>query len=105
MARRVLSKSNRRRSLRAATKTGVGASVADRSIKAAEPRDLRLGQLRLIDLSVSLEHDAAGEMVRPRIEYVTHAAGGLKGMTDTFGAKPEDFVYSNGHGWAVENLV
>ena len=24
---------------------------------------------------------------------------------DTFGAAPEDFVYSNGHGWAVENLT
>jgi hypothetical protein len=85
--------------------TDVGASVAGHSIEAAEPQDLRLGQLRLIDLSVSIEHDAAGEMFKPRIEYVTHAAGGLKGMMDTFGAKPEDFVYSNGHGWAVENLV
>jgi kynurenine formamidase len=85
--------------------TGVGATVADRSMEASGPQDLRLGQLRLIDLSVSLEHEAAGEMAKPRIEYVTHAAGGLKGMTDTFGAKPEDFVYSNGHGWAVENLV
>lgn len=74
-------------------------------MKASRPQDLRLGQLRLIDLSVSLEHDAAGEMVKPRIEYVTHAAGGLKGMMETFGAKPEDFVHSNGHGWAVENLV
>ena len=46
----------------------------------SSPRDLRLGQLRMIDLSVSIEHDAAGEMTKPRIEYVTHEAGGLKGI-------------------------
>jgi kynurenine formamidase len=84
--------------------TGVGTTVAGHSGEAAEPQDLRLGQLRLIDLSVSLEHDAAGEMMKPRIEYVTHAAGGLRGMMDIFGAKPEELVYSHGHGWAVENL-
>lgn len=71
----------------------------------SSPRDLRLGQVRIIDLSVAIEHDAAGEMTKPRIEYVTHDAGGLKGMMDTFGAKSQDFVYSNGHGWAVENLT
>jgi kynurenine formamidase len=85
--------------------TGVGASVAGHSKKTARPQDLRLGQLRLIDLSVSIEHDAAGEMLKPRIEYVTHAGAGLQGMMDTFGAKPEDLVYSSGHGWAVENLI
>jgi kynurenine formamidase len=26
-------------------------------------------------------------------------------MMETFGAKPVDFVYSSGHGWAVENLT
>src|SRR5262245_55036846 len=105
MAKRVSTKLNRRKFLRAAAVTGVGATVADHSIKAAEPHDLRLGQLRLIDLSVSIEHDAPGEMFKPRIEYITHCAGGLKGMMDTFGAKPEDFVYSHGCGWAVENLA
>jgi kynurenine formamidase len=95
----------RRKFLRATALTGVGATVADQSLEAAEPQDLRLGQLRLIDLSVSLEHDAPGEMVKPRIDYISHRAGGLKGMMDTFGAKPEDFVYSHGCGWAVENLA
>jgi kynurenine formamidase len=61
--------------------------------------------MRLIDLSVSLEHDAVGEMFKPNIEYVTHAEGGLTAMIQTFGATPEDFVYSNGQGWAVENLT
>src|SRR5215510_5993758 len=70
-----------------------------------EPGDLRLGQLRLIDLSVSLEHGAAGEMVKPRIEYVTHAGGGLQQMMAVFGAKPDDLVDSKGNGWAVEDLV
>jgi len=72
--------------------------------RAAKPHELRLGQLRLIDLSVPLEHDAPGEMVKPKIEYISHGAGGLKGMMDTFGAQPKDFVYSHGCGWAVENL-
>src|SRR5262245_52009917 len=96
----------RRGFIRAAAAAGVGSSVA-RKAAAQENRldDLRLGQVRLIDLSVAIEHDAAGERTKPRIEYVTHDAGGLKGMMDTFGAQPKDFVYSSGHGWAVENLV
>jgi len=75
------------------------------SAQVSSPGDLRLGHLQLLDLSVPLEHDAAGELTKPKIEYVTHDAGGLKGMMDTFGAQPKDFVYSGGHGWAVENLV
>ncbi len=99
-------RAGRREFLRTSTAAGMGMAVAhSRSAQDTSPGDLRLGQLRIIDLSVSLEHDAAGEMVKPRIEYVTHEAGGLKGMMDTFGAKPQDFVYSNGHGWAVENLT
>src|SRR5262245_32448601 len=104
MAKRVSNKLNRRKFLRATALTGLGATVADRSMEAAESHDLRLGQLRLIDLSVSLEHNAPGEMVKPRIDYISHCAGGLKGMIDAFGAKPDDFVYSHGCGWAVENL-
>jgi len=104
--KRKRSKASRRTFLRTSAAAGVGMTVASRaSAQGAAPHDLRLGQLRLIDLSVSLEHGAAGEMFKPTIEYVTHATGGLKGMMDTFGAKPEDFVYSKGHGWAVENLT
>ncbi len=80
-------------------------TIGNRSVKAAGTEGLRLDQLRLIDLSVAIEHGAAGEMMTPRIEYVTHAADGLKGMMDIFGAKPEDFIYSHGQGWAVENLA
>lgn len=64
-----------------------------------------LRQLRLIDLSVALEHGAPGEMMKPEIEYVTHDLGGLQGMMSIFGAQPEDFVYSQGRGWAVENVT
>lgn len=98
--------SSRRAFLRTGAAAGVGMTVAARaSAQDSGPRELRLGQVRLIDLSVAIEHDAAGERAKPRIEYVTHDAGGLKGMMDTFGAKPEHFVYSNGHGWAIENLA
>lgn len=102
MARKVSSKLNRRTFLRVTALTGVGTTVA---AEAAEQHDFRLGQLRLIDLSVSLEHDAPGEIVKPKIDYITHCAGGLRGMMDTFGVKPEDLVQSHGCGWAVENLM
>lgn len=99
-------RAGRRAFLRAAAALGTAVTVpAQASAQPASPGELRLNQLQLIDLSVSLEHEAPGERTKPRIEYVTHAAGGLKSMMDTFGAKAEDFVYSNGHGWAVENLT
>lgn len=92
--------------MRTGAVTAAGIAAAGRAAaQGTTPHELRLGQLRLIDLSVAIEHDAAGERAKPRIDYVTHAAGGLKGMMDTFGAKPEHFVHSNGHGWAIENLV
>lgn len=75
------------------------------SAPAAAPPDLRLGRFRMIDLSVALEHDATGERVKPKIEYLTHAGDGLQSMMRTFGAKPQDLVYSQGHGWAAENLT
>jgi kynurenine formamidase len=97
--------SSRRAFLRTGAAAGVSITVAtSASAQGAAPGELRLGQVRIVDLSVALEHDAAGELSKPRIDYVTHDAGGLKGMMDTFGARPEHFVYSNGHGWAVENL-
>jgi kynurenine formamidase len=73
-------------------------------LSAMDPRDLRLGQVRLIDLSVAIEHDAAGELTKPQIEYITHEGMGLQSMMFVFGAAPEHFVYSNGQGWAVEEL-
>lgn len=97
---------NRRRFLRSSACASVGLAVASHAdAQSASPRDLRLAGLQLIDLSVALEHDAPGERAKPKIQYVTHDGGGQKSMMDTFGAMPKDFVYSNGHGWAVENLI
>lgn len=97
----------RRRFLHASAAAGLGLAISrdGAAAQAKSPGELRLGEFRMVDLSVSLEHDAPGEWTKPKIEYVTHGAGGLSGMMETFGAKPEHFVYSNGHGWAVENLA
>lgn len=58
----------------------------------------------LIDLSVSLEHQATSEPIPPSISYVTHEAEGLQQMQQLFGVKPEDLVYSGGQGWAIERI-
>jgi len=63
-----------------------------------------LARLRLIDLSVAIEHNAPGELTPPKIQYLDHAAGGQT-IANLFGCRPEDLVYSNGAGWAVENLI
>jgi kynurenine formamidase len=63
------------------------------------------GQLQLIDLSVAIEHAAPGELESPGIDYITHAAGGLETMKRVFGCDEDSLVYSNGEGWAVENLT
>ena len=96
----------RRRFLEVSAAASLGVATAGRaSGQTRAPQDVGLGQVRFIDLSVALEHDAAGERTKPKIEYVTHAEGGLQGMMTTFGARAADFVYSQGHGWAVENLT
>jgi kynurenine formamidase len=66
--------------------------------------EIRLGAVRLLDLSVALENDAAGEMTPPKIDYITHAAS-AQTVAQAFGCRPEDLVYSNGQGWAVENVI
>ena len=58
------------------------------------------GKMRLIDLSVPLEHQAVSEPLPPQIRYVTHDGDGLRQMRQFFGVRPEDLVYSNGLGWA-----
>ena len=59
---------------------------------------------RLIDLSVPLEHDAVSEPMPARIRYITHDGDGLRQMQQFFGVKPEDLVWSNGLGWAIEEV-
>lgn len=63
-----------------------------------------LSTLQLIDLSVPLEHHAVSEPMPAQIHYVTHDAEGLEQMRQFFGVSPEDLVYSNGQGWAVEQI-
>lgn len=62
------------------------------------------GKLRLIDLSVPLEHQAVSEPMPASIRYITHDGEGLQQMQKLFGVKPEDLVYSNGLGWAIEEI-
>lgn len=63
-----------------------------------------LGGFRMIDLSVPLEHNAVSEPLPAQIHYVQHGAEGLEQMQRFFGVRPEDLVWSNGQGWAVEEL-
>jgi kynurenine formamidase len=63
-----------------------------------------LGRFRLIDLSVPLEHQVVSEPLPADIHYVRHDGDGLRQMQQFFGVKPEDLVYSQGLGWAVEKV-
>src|SRR5215475_10762448 len=62
------------------------------------------GKFRLIDLSVPLEHASANEPMPATIRYARHDGEGLRQMQHFLGIKPEDLVYSNGQGWAVEEV-
>src|SRR5262249_59904272 len=63
-----------------------------------------LDHFRIIDLSVPLEHNAVSEPMPAHIHYVRHADEGLRQMQQFFGVRPEDLVWSNGLGWAVEEV-
>ena len=62
------------------------------------------GRFRLIDLSVPLEDNAVSEPLPAQVRYVRHGDEGLRQMQHFFGVKPEDLVWSNGLGWAVEEV-
>src|SRR5262245_37092808 len=62
------------------------------------------GKFRLIDLSVPLEHASASEPMPGQIRYVRHDGEGLEQMRRFFGVRPEDLVWSNGLGWAIEEV-
>jgi kynurenine formamidase len=71
----------------------------------AAERDIEmLPGYRLIDLSVPLEHQAVSEPVPAQIRYVRHDVEGLQQMQHLFGVRPADLIYSNGLGWAVEEV-
>jgi len=63
-----------------------------------------LDNLKLIDLSVPLEHNSTSEPLPGQIRYVTHDGEGLAQMQQFFGVTPDDLVYSNGQGWAIEEI-
>jgi kynurenine formamidase len=60
--------------------------------------------MRLIDLSVPLEHLAASEPLPAKIDYLRHDGAGLAQMKQFFGITEKDLVYSAGKGWAVEKI-
>src|SRR5262249_38097934 len=62
------------------------------------------GSLRMIDLSVPLAHNAPSEPMPAQIHYVRHDGEGLQQMQQFFGVRPEDLVWSDGRGWAVEEI-
>ena len=64
-----------------------------------------LGSMELIDLSVALEDAAVSEPIPPSIKYITHEAEGLAQMQQFFGIDPADLVYSDGQGWAIEEIT
>ena len=63
-----------------------------------------LSAVHMIDLSVPLEHQAVSEPLPPSIHYVTHEREGLAQMEQFFGVLPNDLVYSDGQGWAIEKI-
>ena len=62
------------------------------------------GKFRIIDLSVPLAHDAQSEPMPAQIHYVRHDALGLQQMEQYFGVQPKDLIWSNGMGWAIEEI-
>jgi len=62
------------------------------------------GDVRRIDLSVPLGHQAASESAPAQGRYARHDGEGLRQMQQFLGVRPEDLVYSGGLGWAVEEV-
>lgn len=60
--------------------------------------------MRLIDLSVPLENGSASEPLPGTIHYVEHSGEGLAQMQQFFGVTPDDLVWSDGRGWAIEDV-
>jgi len=63
--------------------------------------------MKIIDLSVPLEHEAPSdpELWRPKIRYSPDHREGAVDMQKLFGVNPKDLTYSNGLGWAFEEVT
>ena len=59
--------------------------------------------LKIVDLSVPLAHQAVHEPLPASIRYVDHAEG-AEMMRSMLGVRAEDLVYSDGLGWALEEV-
>src|SRR5690606_41297404 len=62
-------------------------------------------RVKLIDLSLPIEHEAVSEPMPSRIRYITHDGEGLEQMKQIFGVREEDLVWSAGLGWALEEIT
>jgi kynurenine formamidase len=82
----------------------VAATVAlgARTVTAATP-EAGLRNLRILDLSVPIEHDAPGEIPPRDVEYIDHKQGSVA-MQNIFGCTAEDLIFSEGDGWAWERV-
>ncbi len=58
----------------------------------------------LIDLSVSLQHQASSEPLKPKIRYLSHAFGFWQ-MRWLFGVRRSQLHRSRGLGWAMEKIT
>src|SRR5581483_5400423 len=59
----------------------------------------------MIDLSVGIIPDAPHEPWKPSVRRLTHTGDGLEWMLSTFGATPDDLVWSKGEGPAFEEVT
>ena len=66
---------------------------------------VRLDRLRIVDLSAPLTDGAVSEPMPPSIDYIDHEGEGLKQMQSFFGIEPKHLVYSQGKGWAIEQIT
>ncbi len=74
------------------------------NVSTTHGNDSMLDNFELIDLSVPLEDNAVSEPIPASIRYITHESEGREQMQRFFGVRPEDLVYSNGNGWAIEEI-
>jgi kynurenine formamidase len=64
-------------------------------------------KIKIIDLSVPLENNSLldPEPFRPKIKYTPDHREGAIQMQQLFGINPKDLVYSDGLGWAFEEIT
>lgn len=60
--------------------------------------------VRIIDLSVPIEHESASEPWPPKIRYLDHREGAIE-MRKNLGVDIGDLIYSNGLGWSYEEIT